>query len=83
MTESRNDGERVKSAPYPAYLKVVFVDLHLEIQSRELAQVAVRERVLRSKDRSNRKHTREISHDCHLFVELGGLGQTSILPIIL
>ena len=60
--------------------EVVLLDRHFEIQSDELAHVSVGERVLSSEDWADFKDSLEVTHNTHLLVKLGRLGQTS-LPV--
>lgn len=49
-------------------------DCHLDIQTYEFAHMSVSERVLGPKDWTDLENALEISHNTHLFVQLGGLG---------
>ena len=44
------------------HLEVVILKLHLHIEARELAQVPISVRVLRSEDRTNFEHTLQVTH---------------------
>ena len=44
------------------HFKVVILELHLHVEARELAQVPISVRVLRSEDRTNFEHTLQVTH---------------------
>lgn len=50
------------------HLEVMLVDGHLEVQARELAQVAVRVAVLGTEHRPDLEHSLEVRAECHLLV---------------
>jgi len=59
------------------YFVVVLLDLHLHIEACEFSQVARSVRILSAEDRTDFKHTIQIGHNCHLFVQLRGLCEVS------
>lgn len=60
-------------------LEVMLLDRHFNIQSNELAHVAMSKRVLSTEHRTNFEHFLEISHDTHLLIKLRRLCKTGFL----
>jgi hypothetical protein len=51
-------------------LKVMVLNLHLQIETSELTKMSVCERLFRSENWTNLKNSLQISAKCHLLVEL-------------
>lgn len=63
--------------------EVVLLDGHLQIETDELAHVAMGERVLSSENGADFKDSLEIAHNTHLLVELRRLRETRGLAEVL
>lgn len=64
-------------------LVIMLLELHLQIQTRKLRQMACRIRVLGPEHGSNLHDPAEMRRDEHLLVELRGLGQERGLPEVI
>lgn len=62
---------------------IVLLNSHFEIQPDELAHMPVSKGVLSSEDWGNLVDSVEVRHDAHLFVQLGRLGEASLLTEVL
>lgn len=61
----------------------MLLDLHFQIEAGELAQMAMRKRVLSPENRTHFKNAPVIGADTHLLMQLRRLGQASRLPLVI
>ena len=59
------------------------LELHLHVEARELAEMAVRVRVLRSEDGADLENALQVGAESHLLVELRALREACVLLEIL
>lgn len=75
--EDKHVGERIKN------LKVMLLDVHLHIETGELAEMTVGVGIFGSEDGTNFKDSFEVTTEGHLLVKLWALGHASVLSEVL